>query len=81
MKNFLIVLSILTLFTQPSFAWNWGCWNNEEYAVEKLLKAQVKYANNANYNKFINTYDPKYINGDGLNLDVYSKLVKDIWQT
>ena len=81
MKRLILIFSILTIFTQPSFAWSWNYWNNEEYAVEKLLKAQVKYANKANYNKFINTYDPKYINGDGFNLDVYSKLIKDIWST
>lgn len=81
MKNFLIVLSILTLFTQPSFAWSWGYWKNEEQAVENLLKTQVKYANKANFNKFITTYDPKYTSSDGFNLDVYSKLVKDIWNT
>ena len=81
MKKLLITFSIISIFSQPSYAWSWGCWYSEEVAVEKLLKTQVKYANKANFNKFITTYDPKYINSDGFNLDVYSKLVKDIWNT
>ena len=28
-----------------------------------------------------NTYDSKYINADGFNLDTFSSLIKDIWNT
>lgn len=81
MRRLLLTLLTLTLLVQPCFAWNFGFKNNEEKAVEKVLKSQVRYANKANFDKFISTYDPQYINGDGFNLDVYSSLVKDIWKT
>ena len=67
--------------TQPTYAWSIGGWNSDEFAVKKLLKSQVKYANETNFEKFIKTYDHKYVNSDGFNLDTYSNLVKDIWQT
>ena len=81
MKRIIIIVLLLAFFTQPSLAWSWNFRNNEEYAVKKLFNAQIKYANNANFNKFITTYDPKYVSSDGFNLDIYSKLVKDIWNT
>lgn len=81
MKRLLLTLLTLSLLVQPCFAWDFGFKNNEEKAVERVLKSQVRYANKANFDKFISTYDPQYINGDGFNLDVYSSLVKDIWKT
>ena len=81
MKKFLLTIFALSIITQPSFAWSWFQCDTDEYAVKKLLKSQIKYANNTNFEKFIKTYDPKYTNSDGFNLDVYSNLIKDIWNT
>lgn len=81
MKKFLFALIILTQIVNPCFAWNFFAHNNEEKAVEKLLKQQVRYANRENFDKFINTYAVNYLNADGLTLEDYSNLVKDIWKT
>ncbi len=54
---------------------------SDETALRKLIKSQVKYANHTNLKKLISTYDKDYVNGDGLNLEIYSKLVQDIWDT
>lgn len=81
MKKILFSLLLTTLALNPCLAWNWGDWNSDEYSIKKLLKSQVKYANRTNFDKFINTYDSKYINSDGFTLDIYSNLVKDIWKT
>ena len=81
MKKAIVSIFVFLLFSNPVFAFSWGDWNSDERAVKRLLKSQVKYANKADFNKFISTYDSKYINGDGFNLDVYSNLVKDIWET
>lgn len=81
MKKFLLTIFALSIITQPSFAWSWFQYDTDEYAVKKLLKSQIKYANNTNFEKFIKTYDSKYTNSDGFNLDVYSNLIKDIWNT
>ena len=81
MKKFLFALITLLLLTQPTIAWSWNDLTSDEYAVKKLLKSQVKYANRTDFDKFINTYDSKYINADGFNLDTFSSLIKDIWST
>lgn len=81
MKRLFILLFISIVFISPCFAWNFGFGNSEEKQVEKVLKAQVRYANKTNFDKFINTYDSQYINSDGFNLEVYSNLVKDIWKS
>lgn len=87
MKNFITLLILTFLATQPSFAiiedgpFAFLFQNKEERAISKVLKSQVRYANNTNLEKFISTYDPQYVNGDGFNLDTYSKLVQDIWNS
>ena len=48
--------------------------------IKSVLNSQIKYANKMNFDKFISTYDKEYQNGDGYDLDVYSKLVKDLWE-
>ena len=45
-----------------------------------MLNSQIKYANKMNFDKFISTYDKEYKNGDGYNLEIYSKLVKELWE-
>ncbi len=64
----------------PSF-FNLRITNNEAREVKKVLESQVKYANKTDFENFISTYDKKYINADGFNLDSYSKLVKETWNT
>lgn len=81
MKRLLVLIFSFLLLIQPCFAWCWS-WNDcDECAIKKLLESQVKYANRTNFKKFINTYDEKYLNSDGFNLEVYSNLIKDIWKT
>jgi len=86
MRKLFISLFISTLLVQPSQAFEntlfkIGCSNSDERAVKKVLYSQVKYANKSNFEKFISTFDSKYKNADGFNLDVYSSLIKDIWET
>lgn len=81
MKRLLILAFSFIILIQPCYAWNWS-WNDcDECAIKKLLESQVKYANRSNFKKFINTYDEKYLNSDGFDLEVYSNLIKDIWKT
>jgi hypothetical protein len=84
MKKFLLVVFVINLFIQPSMAWSFDSirnYNSDEKKVERLLNAQVRYANRTNFNKFISTYDKKYVNSDGFNLEIYSDLIKDIWKS
>ena len=80
MKKLLLLLCLTTFFMQPSDAWSWRNCENDEKAIKKLLSTHVKYANRTDLDKFIKTYDSKYINTDGFNLDIYSDLVKGIWE-
>lgn len=80
MKKFILILTLFFYLVQPAFA---GFWfdNSDEHAVKRLINSQVRYANNNNLKKLISTYDKDYVNGDGFDLQVYSKLIKDIWDT
>lgn len=80
MKKFLLVLTLFLYFIQPANACFWFD-RSDEAAVRKLINSQVKYANRYNLKKLVSTYDTSYVNGDGFNLEVYSKLIKDIWDT
>ena len=55
--------------------------NNDTREVKSLLNSQVRYANRNNFKKFINTYDKNYVNSDGFDLETYSNIVKDVWQS
>ena len=55
--------------------------NNDTREIKSLLNAQVRYANRTNFDKFISTFDKNYKNSDGFDLETYSKLVQDLWQT
>lgn len=87
MKNILILVIVLFNAVLPTFALDDSCFfktffsNSEERAVKRVLNSQVKYANKMDYNKFISTFAPKYVNSDGFNLDVYATIIKDIWDT
>ena len=85
MKKFLAIFLLYFLIIQPVSAWNFETLKanynlaKDTRAVKNLLKSQIKYANLNDFEKFISTYDEKYVNGDGFNLDVYSSMVKDLW--
>lgn len=80
MKKLILTLFISLFFVQSSQAWTIFD-RSDEAALRRVLKSQVKYANHTNLKKLISTYDKDYKNGDGLTLEVYSKLVQDIWDT
>ncbi len=87
MKRIILTICITLITLQPTFALDFGGIfdfnqaSRDERAVKKVLKSQVKYANRANFNKFISTFDKNYVNADGFTLSMYSDLVKDIWET
>ena len=87
MKRIALILSLILVTAIPANAWempsffNLRITNNEAKEVKKVLESQVKYANKTDFDKFISTYDSKYINADGFNLETYSNLVKDTWKT
>ena len=74
----IFVLFILFFFTLPVNAFGW---HSPERAVKNVINSQIKYANQGNFDKFISTYDSGYVNADGFNLEIYSKLVKEIWNS
>ena len=84
----IILITLLSFFLTPtSFAeektpvFNLHLFNNDTREVKSLLNSQVRYANRNNFKKFINTYDKNYVNSDGFNLETYSDIVKDVWQS
>ena len=87
MKRILLLLVFLLMFQQASYAWSvceifkQTSEQREVKNVKQLLVSQVRYANKENFKKFIDTYSPEYRNADGFNLDVYSSLIKDIWNS
>ena len=85
MKKFILTTLLFILTTQFSFAEKDLfalniLKNNDIRGVKSTLNQQIKYANKLNFDKFITTYDKEYKNGDGYDLEVYSKLVKELWQ-
>ncbi len=86
MKKFLLIILLALTITQTSYAGEgtsfFKLWaSNDTREIKTLLNSQVKFANETDFEKFISTYDSGYINGDGFNLDTYSALVKEIWET
>lgn len=55
--------------------------HDDTRAIKSFFNTQVKYANKTNFNKFISTFSDDYVNGDGFDLSMYSKLVKEVWET
>lgn len=84
MKRYLLTFFIFLLFAPSSLAstniFKTGIFDYNTRGVKSLLNTQIKYANKNNFEKFISTYDPNYKNGDGYNLEIYSKLVKELWE-
>ena len=84
MKKFLlsILLSIFLLpsgYAESKFLKS-DLFNSNIRGVKSVLNSQIKYANKNNFDKFIATYDTNYKNGDGYDIDIYSKLVKELWE-
>ena len=85
MNRLILTFLILLLIIQPSLAFEkinflkLDLNNGNERAIKKVLNSQVKYANRNDFEKFISTYDSKYRNADGFNLDEFSDLIKDVW--
>lgn len=76
-----IILSIL-LLTSLNLPANANIFNpSPETQIRRLLESQTHYANKNNFKKLIATYDKDYLNSDGFNLEVYSSLIKDLWDT
>lgn len=84
MKKFILSLVLCLIFIQPSYSGSMLAdlkTQNDIRQVRKLLNSQVRWANKTNFEKFIATYDENYKNSDGFDLEIYSNLVKDIWNT
>lgn len=86
MKKLLITILTIIFLSQNAFALSiHDIFSDnqvkQEHSVKRLLNSQIKYANEGNFKKFISTYDADYVNSDGFNLDIYSKLVKEVWDS
>ena len=84
MKKLILTLILLLFVIQPSYSGGILADiknQNDIRQVRRLLNSQVRWANKTNFDKFIATYDEGYKNSDGFNLEIYSNLVKDIWNT
>ena len=85
MKRIILLIILTITIVQPANSLDFSGLRNdvkntiETRSVKRLLKSQVRYANKNDFENFISTYDEKYTNGDGFNLDVYSTMVKDLW--
>jgi len=84
MKKIVLTALLFMFFTPATFAegkfLKSDLFNTNVHGVKSLLNSQIKYANKNNFDKFISTYDENYKNGDGYDIDVYSKLVKELWE-
>ena len=83
MKRKLLIFLCAMFLSQAAFAGDFKLhiFHNDTREIKSLLNAQVRYANKTNFNKFISTFTDDYKNADGFDLDSYSKLVKDVWDT
>lgn len=87
MKKKLLVLLCAIIISPSAFAGNGfdlfklHIMHDDTREIKSLLNSQVKYANKTNFNKFISTFTKDYKNADGFDLESYSKLVKDVWNT
>ncbi len=87
MKKSLLGLLLVVFLSPAAFAgegfdfFKLHIFNNDTREIRSLLNSQVRYANKTNFDKFIATFDKDYVNADGFNLDTYSQLVRDLWET
>ncbi len=52
--------------------------NNE---IKKLFANMIEHANNHNFDGLMSLYSKDFVNSDGFNFDIYSKMVKETWET
>jgi len=86
MKKLFLIISMLIFLTPLSYAndtplFQLHLFDSDTREIKSLLNSQVRYANKTDFDKFISTYDKNYVNSDGLNLEKYSSLVKDLWDS
>ena len=87
MKKILTIFLFIFLMQAPANAFDFNAFivnyksNADNRSVERFLNSQVRYANKANYNKFISTYADSYVSADGFDKKTYSDMVKDIWDS
>ncbi len=87
MKKRILIILLALLISPATFAgsdfnlFKLYASNSDTREIKSLLRSQVKYANKTNFKKFIATYDESYVNADGFNLETYSNIVKDVWDT
>lgn len=87
MRRILTIFLTLIILSQPAFAGNFNNFldkyrEKQEYnSVKRFLNKQVKYANKNNYDKFLSTYDDKYISSDGFDKKIYGELIKNVWDS
>ena len=85
MKKFWLILFIVFAFCGQSYGFDKGSFpkfsffQDDTKSVRNLLNNQIKYANNANFDKFISTYTDDYKNADGYDLEIYSKFEITVW--
>ena len=83
MKKLLLIIFSVVILAPSSLAENkflkTDFFNKNIRGVKSVLNSQIRYANKNNFDKFIATYSPDYQNGDGYDIEIYSKLVKELW--
>lgn len=52
--------------------------NNE---IKKLFTNMIEHANNHNFDGLMSLYSKDFVNSDGFNFEIYSKMVKETWET
>lgn len=87
MKRVITTFFALIIMSQPVFAGSFDCFitkykeRQNLKSVERFLNKQVRYANNNNYDKFLSTYDDKYMSSDGFDKKIYGELIQSVWDS
>lgn len=81
MKKLILLLIATFLFTNSCSAFTWKFEQTDEDLIKKLMRKHVRYSNRTNADKLTSLYDTNYKSADGFNLEVYSKMIEDIWNT
>ena len=79
MKRIIFILSLVLLFANANSSFAAASVKDDVKAVKNVLKAQIESANKYSYPDFVKYFDLQYVNSDGFNIDIYSKLVEDTW--
>ena len=79
MKRIIFILSLVLMFANANSTEAATSTKNEIKAVKSVLKSQIESANKYSFPDFVKFFDLQYVNSDGFNIDVYSKLVEETW--